>query len=96
MSLWKKNLILIFVIIAICAFPIMVLKDAKFDGVDGIAEDVIMEIVPDYEPWFEPFFEPASGEVESLLFALQAAIGSGVVCYILGRMTANPREDKIC
>ncbi|MFQ9918367.1 MAG: energy-coupling factor ABC transporter substrate-binding protein [Flavonifractor plautii] len=45
---------------------------------------------PDYEPWFEPILEPASGEVESLLFALQAAIGAGVVGFVLGRITKKP------
>ena len=45
--------------------------------------------------WFEPLSEPASGEVESLLFALQAALGSGVVCFVLGRITARkPEESK--
>ena len=35
------------------------------------------------------------GAGESLLFALQAAIGSGVVCFVLGRVTAKkPEEDK--
>ena len=34
-------------------------------------------------------------EVESLLFALQAALGSGVVCFVLGRITARkPEESK--
>ena len=46
----------------------------------------------DYEPWFEPILEPASGEVESLLFALQAAIGAGVVGFVLGRITKKPEK----
>ncbi|HCX63202.1 MAG TPA: energy-coupling factor ABC transporter substrate-binding protein, partial [Clostridiales bacterium] len=42
------------------------------------------EINPDYEPWFSPLIEPASGEIESLLFSLQAAIGAGVIGYFYG------------
>ena len=61
-------------------------------GADGQAEEVILELQPDYEPWFEPILEPASGEVESLLFALQAAIGAGVVGFVLGRITKKPEK----
>mgnify|MGYP000516334735 CR=1 FL=1 len=60
----------------------------------GQAEEVILELQPDYEPWFEPILEPASGEVESLLFALQAAIGAGVVGFVLGRITKKPEKRE--
>ena len=89
MKVWQKNLILILLVIVIAAVPLWLLPNAEFGGADGEAEEAIMELNPDYEPWFEPILEPASGEVESLLFALQAAVGSGVVCFILGRITAR-------
>ncbi|WP_309030311.1 energy-coupling factor ABC transporter substrate-binding protein, partial [Streptomyces alfalfae] len=44
----------------------------------------ITELKPDYEPWFSPLYEPPSGEVESALFALQAALGAGVLAYYFG------------
>lgn len=50
------------------------------------------EINPDYEPWFSSLYEPASGEIESLLFAVQAALGAGVAGFILGRITAKKGE----
>lgn len=90
MKVWQKNLILILLVILIAAVPLWLLPDAEFGGADGQAEEAIMELNPDYEPWFEPILEPASGEVESLLFALQAAIGAGVVGFILGRITKKP------
>lgn len=43
-----------------------------------------MEVAPDYEPWFQPLLEPPGGETESLLFALQAALGAGVIGYAIG------------
>ncbi|MCQ6962530.1 energy-coupling factor ABC transporter substrate-binding protein [Methanolobus chelungpuianus] len=59
--------------------------DSEFSGADSAAEDVIAEINPDYEPWFGGIgFEPPGGETESLLFALQAAIGSLIIGYTLG------------
>ena len=40
-------------------------------------------------------YEPPSGEIESLLFCLQAAAGAGVVGFVLGRLTAKkPRNDE--
>ena len=95
MKVWQKNLILILLVAVIAAVPLWLLPNAEFGGADGQAEEAIMELNPDYEPWFEPILEPASGEVESMLFALQAAVGSGVVCFVLGRITAKkPEEEK--
>lgn len=66
-----------------------------FAGADGKAEAMITQIAPDYEPWFEPLFEPA-GETESMLFALQAALGAGVIGYWLGcaRTRARMRRES--
>ena len=94
MKVWQKNLILIGIVILLAAFPLWYCRDAEFGGADGMAGELIEESNPDYEPWFQPIFEPASGEVESLLFALQAAIGSGIVCFVLGRVTAKKPEDQ--
>ena len=95
MKVWQKNLILIGLVILLAAFPLWYCRDAEFGGADGMAGELIEESDPDYEPWFQPILEPASGEVESMLFALQAAVGSGVVCFVLGRITAKkPEEEK--
>ena len=93
MKLWQKNVILLLLVVLIAFVPLFLLRDAAFGGADGMAEELITQSDPNYEPWFQPIFEPASGEVESLLFALQAAVGSGVVCFLLGRVTAPGRKD---
>lgn len=56
--------------------------EEAWGGADGNAADLIE--ASGYEPWIEPFWEPPSGEIESLLFALQAAIGAVVIGYIFG------------
>ena len=56
--------------------------EEAWGGADGEAADLIE--ASGYEPWIEPFWEPPSGEIESLLFALQAAIGAIVIGYIFG------------
>ena len=63
-----------------------------FGGADGKAQRVIGEIATDYKPWFAPILEPASSEIASLLFALQAAIGAGLIGYWLG---ASVTRDKL-
>lgn len=80
----KQALFLLLIVVIITVIPLLLVKDSEFAGADGIAEDVIAEINPDYEPWFELLMEPPGGETESLLFALQAALGAGVIGYILG------------
>lgn len=65
-----------------------------FGGADARAQQAIGDIAPGYEPWFTPVFEPASGEIASLLFALQAAIGAGVIGFWLGLSVARDRARR--
>jgi cobalt/nickel transport protein len=88
----KKNLVLIALTLILAFVPLIALKNAEFAGADGMAEEAVMAIDPEYVPWFEPLIELPSGEVESLLFSLQSAIGAGVVGFVLGRMTAGKKE----
>ncbi|NLN22191.1 MAG: cobalt ABC transporter substrate-binding protein CbiN, partial [Syntrophomonadaceae bacterium] len=39
-------------------------------------------------------WEPPSGEIESLLFALQAAIGAGFIGYYLGFVKGRKESEK--
>lgn len=79
-----KNGILL-VIVAVLAFaPLLIARNGEFAGSDDQAEQAISSIDANYRPWFQPLWEPPSGEVESFLFALQAALGSGFVFYYLG------------
>jgi len=60
-------------------------QDHDWEGADGKAEDVISELTGGtYQPWFQSIYQPPSQEIESLLFALQAAIGSLIIGYFLG------------
>lgn len=93
MALWKKNTILILITLVIVVAPLVFLKDAEFAGADGLAGDAITEIAPDYVPWFDSLIELPSGEIESLLFASQAALGAGVCGFILGRMTGKKPKN---
>lgn len=70
-------------VLAIAIMPLLFVQ-GEYGGADGEAEVAIAEIQPEYKPWFEPVLELPSGEVESLLFVSQGAIGAGIVGYIVG------------
>lgn len=74
--------LLLLVLVALFALP-LVLNAGEFGGTDDAATALIESSRPDYQPWYHSLFEP-SGEVESGLFALQAAIGAGIVGYAIG------------
>ncbi|MFE5969213.1 energy-coupling factor ABC transporter substrate-binding protein [Streptomyces sp. NPDC056463] len=84
----KINTLLLLVVGALAVLPLVLglgdHKEEPFTGADGEAETAITEIDPDYEPWFSPLYEPPSGEIESALFSLQAALGAGVLAYYFG------------
>jgi cobalt/nickel transport protein len=80
----KKNIFLILILIVLIVSPLFIAKNAEFAGTDAEAAAVINQINPDYNPWFKPLWKPQSTEIESLLFALQAALGAGIIGYCLG------------
>lgn len=80
----KKNIVLSFILIALVIMPLVLVPNADFGGADGNAESHISVVAPDYEPWFTSFWEPPSGEIESLLFAVQASIGVGFIAFVVG------------
>ena len=82
-SVFKKNIILIVLILLIGVVPLLLVK-SEFGGSDDKGEEVIKTIKPNYEPWAKNLIELPGDETESLLFALQAAIGAGVVGCVLG------------
>lgn len=64
--------------------------EEAFAGTDAIIVEVLEE--QGVEPWFTPLFEPDSAELESGLFALQAALGAGVLGFALGNLHGRYKE----
>ena len=87
-------LILLLVCVAIAVYPLMINEDSDFGGADGAAEEAILEIDPDYEPWAESLIELPGGETESLLFCLQAALGSVIIGFGFGYLVARKKYCK--
>jgi len=89
----KHYVILVIAVVVLFAAPLLFLPDAEFGGADGAASDVISE--EGYGPWFSPIWEPPSGEIESLLFALQAAIGALIIGYFVGYEKGKRTKKEI-
>ncbi len=85
------NIILISIVLMLAIIPFIIGNGTEFIGTDDKAEKVISDIQSDYKPWFKPIWQPPSGQVESLLFSFQAAIGAGVIGYYIGR-TSKKKE----
>lgn len=92
-----KNGILLLIVAVLAFAPLFMARNAEFAGADDRAEKAISTLNANYKPWFKPLWEPPSGEVETFLFALQAAIGSGFVFYYLGYIkgkSVNKRNQQ--
>ena len=100
-----QNILLILGVVVLALIPLWIVEKpasgpdgeevAIFGGSDDKAKNLIGEIAPDYKPWFSSIIEPASGEIASMLFALQAALGAGFIGYYIGgaRMREKMRRE---
>lgn len=83
----KRNLTIVLLCTVMIIGALIIGKGKEFAGADDKAEEAITEIDASYEPWFSHIWEPPSGEIESFLFAFQAAAGAGFIGYYVGRKT---------
>jgi cobalt/nickel transport protein len=88
-----NNWLLISIVVALAIAPLIFVR-GEYGGADGEAEEAITEIQPKYKPWFSPIFEPPSGEIESLLFCSQAALGAGLIGYSIGLYRGRSENKK--
>jgi cobalt/nickel transport protein len=99
-----QNILLLLAVVLLAALPLWLVQkplpdaDGKpveiFAGADNKAMALIGDIAPNYVQWFKPIMEPASGEIASLLFALQAALGAGFIGYYLGVSVTRERIKR--
>ncbi|MCB2289224.1 cobalt transport protein CbiN [Clostridium sp. CS001] len=100
MSKMKKVIILLTIAALIAIIPLFALKGAEFGGSDDAGSKVVSQITgTEYEPWATPIMETwiggeIPGEIESLLFCLQTAIGVGVLFFFLGRFVERTKKEN--
>jgi cobalt/nickel transport protein len=95
MSRKLELIVLALIIIFVAQFLyISSTTNSEYGGADDKPEEAIHEITGGtYEPIAKPIWEPPSGEIESLLFALQAAFGAIIIGYFLGYYRAKKHYE---
>lgn len=84
---YQAEITAILIILAFAAMIVVVINSGSHEwaGSDDQAEGVIDQMTGEtYEPWASPLYEPPSGEIESLFFSLQAALGAIVIGFFFG------------
>jgi cobalt/nickel transport protein len=73
------------------AAPLVAHSRSLFEGTDNRGTATIAKVDPGYKQWFTSIWTP-KGSVESFLFAMQAALGAGLVGYVVGSRRQTKRE----
>ncbi|TXK84692.1 energy-coupling factor ABC transporter substrate-binding protein [Paenibacillus sp. N3.4] len=92
MSNRMKNMLMAVSVVLLAVLPLIFVK-GEFGGADDAAENVIKMLHPSYTPWFSSLFE-LPPETESMLFALQAAIGAGFIGFAFGVFKGRASKNK--
>jgi cobalt/nickel transport protein len=96
---YRLEFLAIIAVLAFCAlflYTSSLMNEAEFAGSDTLGSAQIAEMTGKAEEEFQPLigqWAPPSGEVESGLFALQAAIGGIMVGWVFGYWTAQRKTD---
>ena len=87
---YTLEILTLIAIVAFCAiflYTSSTMSGAEFAGSDNVGSELIMKTVRESRrkfPALIPQWEPPSGEIESCLFALQAAVGGILVGGVFG------------
>jgi len=91
--MWRKYRLEVIAVVAILCFcgiflyTSSLMDDAEYAGSDTLGASRVAELAGISEEDFQPLvpqWEPPSGEIESGLFALQAAVGGIIVGWVFG------------
>jgi cobalt/nickel transport protein len=84
----RANLLLLATVLVLSVIPLLLpVPDGMrepFPGADDQGKAAVVASHPDYKPWFTPLWEPPSEEIVNLMFALQGALGAGLLAYYIG------------
>lgn len=87
----RKNVILIILLLGILTVLWAVNRGSELRGTDNRAVDAIEANNPGYSPWFKLPWQGPDRQSEGFLFALQAAAGTGFICFYAGYVMGKNR-----
>lgn len=98
MKVRSRTILLILAVVLVASLPVLTTRlsgpdQAGFRGSDNRAQDLVGEVSPGYTPWFHSPFKAPSAEVEGVIFALQAALGAGFICYYIASSRGSKRSS---
>jgi cobalt/nickel transport protein len=89
----KRTAIMISIIIGLVAFPLLFeSKDVSRPPSDDQGTEWVLST--GYVPWVHPLWEPPNSEMEAGLFAIQAALGAGIMGFVFGIWHTEARIRK--
>lgn len=98
-----KNGLLVAAVAVLAIVPLTIVKQPTtaancshielFKGSDDQAATAVRSLAPSYKPWFSSLFKTPSSEIDTLLFALQAALGAGFIGYYVGYSRGRAMEN---
>ncbi len=96
-SPWVSAALLLAVVLLVAGSWLFAQRSAGGEQVEFAGTDAVVTSMLEADgatPWASPLFQPGSAEVESGLFALQAALGAGLFGYALGRLHGRRRTSE--
>jgi cobalt/nickel transport protein len=84
---------LIILALALVALP-LVNQKSSYKGTDDQVKGIVGELHADYKPWWSGMGISLGDDVVSMLFAVQAALGAGILGYGLGYMKGSQKKEK--
>ncbi len=100
-----RNGVMIAVIAALSILPLFIVKQPdtgpdgvrveQFKGTDDLATTAVRTLAPGYKPWFNSVFKTPGSEIDTLLLALQAAIGAGFLGYYIGYSRGRSKVNAL-
>jgi len=79
----RRTTIMLLIIIGLIAFP-LIFESKAVSAPSSDDQGPTWILSTGYVPWIHPIWTPPNSDMEAGLFALQAALGAGIMGYIFG------------